>query len=72
MDEAVGNCARFAGIRLVSAIGMATANPARLFDGFSGKFEPGERADLVLFRAAEKRIHIEQVFLRGRPVFSAH
>jgi N-acetylglucosamine-6-phosphate deacetylase len=72
MDEAVGNCARFAGIRLVSAIAMATANPARLFDGFSGKFEPGERADLVLFRAAGKRIHIEQVFLAGRPEFSTH
>lgn len=72
MDEAIGNCARFAGIRLASAIAMATANPARLFDGFSGKLEPGERADLVLFRAAGKRIHIEQVFLAGRPAFSAH
>jgi len=72
MDEAVGNCARFAGIRLVSAIAMATANPARLFDGFSGKLEPGERADLVLFRKAGKRIHIEQVFLAGHLVFSAH
>ena len=72
MDEAVGNCARFAGIRLVSAIAMATANPASLFDGFSGKLEPGERADLVLLRAAGKQIHIEQVFLRGSLVFSAH
>jgi N-acetylglucosamine-6-phosphate deacetylase len=72
MDEAVGNCARFAGITLASAITMATANPAKLFHEFSGKLEPGERADLVLFKAGRKRIHVEQVLLAGRSVFSAH
>lgn len=71
IDEAVGNCARFAGITLASAITMVTTNPAKLFDGFSGKLEPGERADLVLFDVSGKRIHIEQVFLAGRLVFSA-
>jgi N-acetylglucosamine-6-phosphate deacetylase len=71
MDEAVGHCARFAGITLASAIAMATANPAKLFHEFTGKLEPGERADLVLFRAAGRRIHIEQVLLAGRPEFSA-
>lgn len=71
MDEAIINCARFAGITLASAIAMATVNPGKLFHGFSGKFEPGERADLVLFKKAGKRIHIEQVLLAGRLVFSA-
>jgi len=72
MDEAVGNCARFAGITLASAITMATANPAKLFDEFCGKLEPGERADLVLFKAGRKRINVEQVLLAGRLVFSVH
>lgn len=72
MDEAVGNCARFAGITLASALSMVTANPAKLFHGFSGELDPGERADLVLFKVAGKRIHIERVLLAGRLLFSAH
>jgi N-acetylglucosamine-6-phosphate deacetylase len=72
MGEAVGNCARLAGITLASAITMATGNPAKLFHEFSGKLEPGERADLVLFKASRKRIHVEQVLLAGRSVFSLH
>jgi N-acetylglucosamine-6-phosphate deacetylase len=70
MDEAVSNCASFADISLAAAIQMATANPAKLFKGIRGALEPGERADLVLFRRLKKRIQVEQVFLAGKPVFS--
>ena len=70
MERAIGNCADFAGIPLASAINMATVNPARLFDGVSGKLEKGRRADLVLFRAHGKRIQIHQVYLAGRLLYS--
>ena len=70
MDEAVSNCARFAKISLAAAIQMATVNPAKLFKGIRGALEPGERADLVLFRLLKKRIQVEQVFLAGKLAFS--
>jgi N-acetylglucosamine-6-phosphate deacetylase len=70
MDRAVGNCAKFAGIPLASAIKMATVNPARLFEGISGKLEKGQRADLVLFTTQRKKIRIERVYLAGRLVYS--
>jgi N-acetylglucosamine-6-phosphate deacetylase len=50
---------------------MATVNPARLFDGVSGKLEKGRRADLVLFTANRKQIRIERVYLAGRLLYSA-
>ena len=65
MDRAIGNCAASAGIALASTIKMATVNPARLFEGISGKLEKGQRADLVLFTAKRKKITIEQVYLAG-------
>lgn len=71
MDRAIANCAIFAGITLASAVTMATVNPARLFEGISGKLESGQRADLVLFRSRRKKIEILRVYLAGRPVFSA-
>jgi N-acetylglucosamine-6-phosphate deacetylase len=71
MDRAIGNCAAFAGITLASAINMATVNPAKLFEGISGKLEKGQRADLVIFRAKRKKIHILRVYLAGRLLYSA-
>jgi N-acetylglucosamine-6-phosphate deacetylase len=70
MDEAVSNCASFAKISLAAAMQMATVNPAKLFKGIRGALEPGERADLVLFRLLKKRIQVEQVFLAGKLAFS--
>jgi N-acetylglucosamine-6-phosphate deacetylase len=70
MVRAIGNCADFAGITLASAINMATVNPARLFDDFSGRLEKGRRADLVLFKAKRKKIRIDRVYLAGRLVYS--
>jgi len=71
MEKAIGNCAKFAGIPLAAAVKMATVNPARLIEGISGKLEKSQRADLVLYRAQRKKIKIEQVYLAGRPVYSA-
>ena len=71
MENAIGNCADFAGIPLASAIKMATVNPAKLFEGISGKLEKGQRADLVLFTDKRKKIRIERVYLAGRLLFSA-
>ncbi|MBW2429683.1 MAG: amidohydrolase family protein, partial [Deltaproteobacteria bacterium] len=71
MVRAIGNCAAFAGITLASAINMATVNPARLFDDFSGRLEKGRRADLVLFRTKRKEVHILRVYLAGRLFYSA-
>jgi N-acetylglucosamine-6-phosphate deacetylase len=71
MEKAVANCAAFTGITLASAIKFATENPAGLFDGISGKLETGQRADLVLFRAKRKKIHILRVYLAGRLLYSA-
>jgi N-acetylglucosamine-6-phosphate deacetylase len=71
MDRAVANCAAFAGIPLTPAIDMATANPARLLGGISGRLEPGQRADMILFRAHRKTIHIERVYLAGKLVHTA-
>jgi N-acetylglucosamine-6-phosphate deacetylase len=71
MDQAIGNCTRFAGIALTSAVNMATVNPARLVGGLSGRLEKGQRADVVVFRFARHRMHIEHVYLAGRLVYSA-
>jgi N-acetylglucosamine-6-phosphate deacetylase len=71
MERAISNCADFAGIPLASAINMATVNPARLFDGISGKLEKGQRANLVLFKAHRKKIQILRVYLGGRLLYSA-
>jgi N-acetylglucosamine-6-phosphate deacetylase len=71
MERAIWNCAGFAGIPLASAIKMATANPAKLFEGISGKLENGQRADLVMFTARRKKIRIERVYLAGRILYSA-
>ena len=71
MARAIANCAAFSGITLASAIKMVTENPAVLFDGISGKLETGQRADLVLFKAKRKKIHIQRVYLAGRLLYSA-
>ncbi len=71
IDEALSNCARFAGISLGSSLKMVTVNPGKLFAGVGGMLQPGERADLVLFKILERRLSVEQVFLAGQLVFPA-
>lgn len=43
------NAMRFAGVDLPTAIGMASANPARLLGAVVGSLDAGSTADLVLF-----------------------
>lgn len=50
MDRAVENAARFAGLPLVEAVGLATKQPRRLFPDLSGGLTPGQPADLVVLR----------------------
>src|SRR5690606_38724030 len=59
-----------AGISLIDAVQMLTANPARIIgvDGITGSIELGKRADLVVF---DKDIHIKNTFVKGRLVYEA-
>lgn len=67
MNDAVANVMRMAGVSLCEAIMMATINPARIVHmaGRENGLVPGERADLVMFRANET-IAIEAVYLDGQ------
>lgn len=51
MDRAVENAARFAGLPLGEAIGLATRQPSRLFPDLGAGVAPGQMADLVVLRA---------------------
>ncbi len=65
MDRGVENLMSFAGLTLAQALGLATANPARALRlaGRSGFLEPGDTADLMLFRfdPAGPRLAVEKV-----------
>ncbi|HEX4149365.1 MAG TPA: amidohydrolase family protein [Pirellulales bacterium] len=50
----VANVMAFAGVDLAAAIAMASLHPARLLGLRPGGLRPGDAADLVLFRLAEK------------------
>lgn len=50
MDRAVENTARFAGIPLWGAIGLATRQPRRLFPSIGADIAPGEPADLLVLQ----------------------
>ena len=52
MDRGVENLMRFAGLSLLDALRMATVNPARAtrLAGRTGFLQPGDTADLILFR----------------------
>lgn len=66
MNRAIENLVRITGVSLEDAIRTATVNPARVI-GLTGRtvgLQPGERADLVVFRETP-RIEIETVYLDG-------
>jgi N-acetylglucosamine-6-phosphate deacetylase len=50
MDRAVENIARFAGISLWEAIGLATRQPRRLFPDLAAGITPGEPTDLLVLQ----------------------
>jgi N-acetylglucosamine-6-phosphate deacetylase len=75
MDLAIANVMRIAGLSLRDAVSLATRNPARVGRVPSRQrgLNPGDRADLVLFRLDENtgRIKILETFLNGERVFTA-
>ena len=73
MDAAIGNAMRIAGLSLTEAVAMATVNPARVgrIGGRLRGLRPGERADVVRFRAVDGRIEVLETYLAGERVFAA-
>jgi N-acetylglucosamine-6-phosphate deacetylase len=73
MDQAIANVMRTAGLSLREAVTLATRNPARVGRVPSRQrgLNPGDRADLVLFRLDEStgQLQILETFLNGRQVF---
>lgn len=75
LHQGIGNTVRFAGIALDEAIRLATENPARLFgiDESYGRLEPGQSADLLLFRWGEdgQEVHVQATIAAGEVVYQA-
>jgi N-acetylglucosamine-6-phosphate deacetylase len=67
MNQAVARFRDMASVPLEVALDAATRNPARLI-GRTGVLEPGQPADLVLFRAAPAELRILATYLKGRRV----
>jgi N-acetylglucosamine-6-phosphate deacetylase len=64
---------RAAGLSLPEAVTTATINPARVgrISGRLRGLQPGERADLVLFRVEDGRLHVLETYLSGKQVYAA-
>ncbi len=75
MDVAIGNTVRMGEVKLADALTMASRNPARVARMANRQrgLQPGERADLVLFRFDEEssRIQVVATWLSGEQVFQA-
>lgn len=73
MDRAISNVMRSAGLSLRDAVTLATRNPARIgrIPSRQRGLNPGDRADLVLFRVDESRsrLQILETYLSGELVF---
>ncbi|MCC6857761.1 MAG: N-acetylglucosamine-6-phosphate deacetylase [Bryobacterales bacterium] len=75
MDRGIENLVKLGGLSLADAVRMATVNPARAV-GVAGRqagLEPGERADLVLFRWDPERraAEVAATYVDGEQVYSA-
>jgi N-acetylglucosamine-6-phosphate deacetylase len=75
MHHALANVMKIAGLNLRDAIALATRNPARIgrIAYRQRGLNPGDRADLVLFRydEATKQIKILETYLSGAQVFAS-
>jgi N-acetylglucosamine-6-phosphate deacetylase len=73
MDQAIANVMRTAGLSLREAVTLATRNPARVgrIAARQRGLNPGDRADLVLFRLDEAtgQIQVQETYLNGERVF---
>jgi N-acetylglucosamine-6-phosphate deacetylase len=75
MDRAIGNCVRWGGVSLRTALEMATVNPARAA-GIRGRqkgLAAGDAADFVRFRwdAEACTVTVVETVLGGRTVYKA-
>ena len=68
MDRAVENTARFAGLSLWQAIGLATRQPRRLFPSLEAGIAPGQPADLVVLREGPP-LTVEATLVEGELVY---
>ena len=70
MNRAIPNLMSSCGTGLASAIRTATVNPARLIrlNGRMHGLDPGECADIVVFRQDSEALDIQQVYLDGERV----
>jgi alpha-D-ribose 1-methylphosphonate 5-triphosphate diphosphatase PhnM len=71
LKKGVANVLKVTGCTLEEAVNMVTRNPADLY-GFDdrGAIEPGNRADLVLFRIKNNEIEIVRTIVKGKVVYS--
>lgn len=71
ISKCVGNIMRFTGCSLKDAIGMASANPARLMGlDHVGEISQGKRADLILFTMEDDAMVIQKTMVAGEVVYS--
>lgn len=70
MNRAISVFQNFAGASLEESLQAATTNPGKLLHrtGICTGIAPGQPANLVLCRMESSLLHIETVFLRGKPV----
>ena len=68
MSRQVRNMVQLAGVPMVEAVRMGTANPARVIgaDGRKGKLIPGHDADIILF---DDQVNVSHVLVGGRTVY---
>ena len=68
-DRLVRTMVREGGVSLETAVGMATANPARIMglEGRKGALRKGFDADVVIF---DKDIRISRTIVKGKTVYS--
>jgi N-acetylglucosamine-6-phosphate deacetylase len=71
LKKGIANVLKVTGCTLEEAVNMVTRNPADLY-GFDdrGAIEPGNRADLVLFRIKNNEIEIVRTIVKGKVVYS--
>jgi N-acetylglucosamine-6-phosphate deacetylase len=70
MDQAVRNAVKLLGVDLVTAVLMASTNPARIagYGTSKGRIEPGYDADLVLL---DQDLQVRETWVKGVSVFRA-
>jgi N-acetylglucosamine-6-phosphate deacetylase len=65
----VGNMMKFTGCSLEDAFGMASSNPARIYNFTDrGSLSPGKRADIILFEVNDYQLKIRKTILNGKLV----